>query len=114
MPMETRHDLEHTTERLTEGLRCPWKLGQCQATLCVQSAQYRTRSSEIALLRCCVFADSRLRKNAMVCLRWHGTGLNSTDYLSRVITVRQFENSDIRFSSLASQQYFNINGNLKR
>ena len=51
-----------------------------QATLCVQSAQYRTRSSEIALLRCCVFADSRLRKNAMVCLRWHGTGLNSTDY----------------------------------
>ena len=23
--METRHDLEHTTERLTEGLRCPWK-----------------------------------------------------------------------------------------
>ena len=29
MPMETRHDLEHTTERLTEGLRCPWKWGQC-------------------------------------------------------------------------------------
>ena len=27
MPMETRHDLEHTTERLTEGLRCPWKWG---------------------------------------------------------------------------------------
>ena len=25
--METRHDLEHTTERLTEGLRCPWKWG---------------------------------------------------------------------------------------
>ena len=29
MPMETRHDLEHTTERLTEGLRCPWKWGLC-------------------------------------------------------------------------------------
>ena len=29
MPMETRHDLEHTTERLTEGLRCPWKWGHC-------------------------------------------------------------------------------------
>ena len=29
MPMETRHDREHTTERLTEGLRCPWKWGQC-------------------------------------------------------------------------------------
>ena len=27
--METRHDLEHTTERLTEGLRCPWKWGHC-------------------------------------------------------------------------------------
>ena len=27
MPMETRHDLEHTTERLTKGLRCPWKWG---------------------------------------------------------------------------------------
>ena len=27
--METRHDLEHTTERLTEGLRCSWKWGQC-------------------------------------------------------------------------------------
>ena len=27
MPMETRHDLEHTTERLTNGLRCPWKWG---------------------------------------------------------------------------------------
>ena len=25
--METRHDREHTTERLTEGLRCPWKWG---------------------------------------------------------------------------------------
>ena len=25
--METRHNLEHTTERLTEGLRCPWKWG---------------------------------------------------------------------------------------
>ena len=25
--METRHDLEHITERLTEGLRCPWKWG---------------------------------------------------------------------------------------
>ena len=29
MPMETRHGLEHTTERLTEGLRCPWKWGLC-------------------------------------------------------------------------------------
>ena len=29
MPMETGHDLEHTTERLTEGLRCPWKWGLC-------------------------------------------------------------------------------------
>ena len=25
--METRHDLEHTTERLTEGLRCPMEMG---------------------------------------------------------------------------------------
>ena len=31
MPMETRHDLEHTTERLTEGLRCPWKWGHCSS-----------------------------------------------------------------------------------
>ena len=30
MPMETRHDLEHTTERLTEVSRCPWKWGQCR------------------------------------------------------------------------------------
>ena len=29
MPMETGHGLEHTTERLTEGLRCPWKWGHC-------------------------------------------------------------------------------------
>ena len=31
MPMETRRDLEHTIERLTEGLRCPWKWGQYPA-----------------------------------------------------------------------------------
>ena len=30
MPMETRHDIEHTTERLTKGLRCPWKWGHYQ------------------------------------------------------------------------------------
>ena len=28
MPMEMGHNLEHTTERLNEGLRCPWKWGQ--------------------------------------------------------------------------------------
>ena len=33
MPMETRHALEHTTERLTEGLRCPWKWGHCLMSL---------------------------------------------------------------------------------
>ena len=38
MPMETRHDLEHTTERLTEGLRCPWKWGQY--LLCVSLSQF--------------------------------------------------------------------------
>ena len=27
--MEMGRNLEHTTERLTEGLRCPWKLGLC-------------------------------------------------------------------------------------
>ena len=31
--METRHDLEHTTERLTEGLRCPWKWGHWRGRL---------------------------------------------------------------------------------
>ena len=30
MPMEMGRNLEHTTERLTEGLRCPWKWGQWQ------------------------------------------------------------------------------------
>ena len=28
MPMKMGRNLEHTTERLTEGLRCPWKWGQ--------------------------------------------------------------------------------------
>ena len=27
MPMETRHDLEHTTERLTEGFKVPMEMG---------------------------------------------------------------------------------------
>ena len=31
--METRHDIEHTTERLTKGLRCPWKWGHCESPI---------------------------------------------------------------------------------
>ena len=70
-------------------------------------------ASEIALLRCCVFADSRLRKYAMVCLRWHGTGLNSTDVYV-VSLLDSLRISDIRFSSRTSQHYFSINGNFEK
>ena len=57
-------------------------------------------ASEIALLRCCVFADSRLRKNAMVCLRWHGTGLNSTDvYVLSLFDILRSQTSNFHLSS---------------
>ena len=35
--MEMGRNLEHTTERLSEGLRCPWKWGLCGQTLCGQT-----------------------------------------------------------------------------
>ena len=56
-------------------------------------------ASEIALLRCCVFADSRLRKNAIVCLRLHGTGLNSTDaYVLSLLDSLRIQTSDFHLS----------------
>ena len=57
-------------------------------------------ASEIALLRCYVFADSRLRKNAMVCLRWHGTGLNSTDAYVCCRRLRNLGKYAIKFNIL--------------
>ena len=41
--METRHDLEHTTERLTEGLRCPWKWGHYRLRSVPPSPVYGNR-----------------------------------------------------------------------
>ena len=57
-------------------------------------------ASEIALLRCCVFADYRLRKNAIVCLRWHGTGLNSTDaYVLSLLDSLRIQTSDFHLKT---------------
>ena len=68
------------------------------------------RDCAVALLRFCGLQTPQ-KRNGLFTLAWHRTEF---DRLSRVITARQFENSDIRFSSLTSQHYFNINGNLKR
>ena len=40
MPMEMGRNFEHTTERLTEGLRCPWKWGHCRLFLHVDFIRY--------------------------------------------------------------------------
>ena len=67
-------------------------------------------ASEIALLRFCGLQTPQ-KRNGLFTLAWHRTEF---DGCLRVITVRQLENSGIRFSSLTSQDYFNINGNLKK
>ena len=45
MPMETRHALEHTTERLTEGLRVPMEMGSYTRRLGKQRTYYVAPSS---------------------------------------------------------------------
>ena len=72
-------------------------------------------ASEIALFRCCVFADSRLRKNAMVCLRWHCTGLNSTDaYVLSLLDSLIIQTSDFHLSphTGAAPRLFASGGNI--
>ena len=75
------------------------------------------RDYAVALFRFCGLQTSEKKRNeaAIVCLRntlaWHRTDF---DRCQRVIIARHFEKSDIRFSSLASQHYFRINGNLKK
>ena len=64
----------------------PWRMSKCRVAARVKVRlhyAYKVRNLICCIGDCAVvlllFADSRLRKNAMVCLRWHGTGLNTTD-----------------------------------
>ena len=60
----------------------------------------------VALLRFCGLQTTQKRNDAaMVCLCWHGSGLNSTDaYVLLLLDILRIQTSD--FSSLTSQQYF--------
>ena len=72
------------------------------------------RDCAVALLRFCGLQTPQKRNDAaIVCLRWHRTGLNSTDAYG-VIIARHFGKSDIQFLSLTSKHYFRINRNLKK
>ena len=68
------------------------------------------RDCAVALLRFCGLPTPQ-KRNGLFTLAWHRTEF---DGCLRVIIVRHFEKSDIQFSSLISQHYFRINGNLKK
>ena len=68
------------------------------------------RDCAVALLRFCGLPTPQ-KRNGFFTLAWHRTEF---DGCLRVIIVRHFEKSDIQFSSLISQHYFRINGNLKK
>ena len=68
------------------------------------------RDCAVALLRFCGLPTPQ-KCNGLFTLAWHRTEF---DGCLRVIIVRHFEKSDIQFSSLISQHYFRINGNLRK
>ena len=68
------------------------------------------RDCAVALLRFCGLPTPQ-KRNGLFTLAWHRTDFGGC---LRVIIVRHFEKSDIQFSSLISQHYFRINGNLKK
>ena len=69
-------------------------------------------ASEIALLRFCGLQTKQKRNDAaMVCLRWHGSGLNSTDgNVLSLLDILRSETSDFHLSPHSNVSF----GNLER
>ena len=70
------------------------------------------RDCAVVLLRFCGLQTPQ-KRNSLFTVAWHRTEFDGCLRVI-IITARQLENSDIRFSSLTSQHDFNINGNLKK
>ena len=111
MPMETRHDLEHTTERLTEGLRCPWKWGHCSFVepMCRSDLPGRlwrvSWSSRLSACRCRVgcFLTSRPRPGTACRRPPRPLGPEASSYAVSPVSLTDFRSGHLaHFSAFIS------------